>query len=401
MIAEFNSSEDYQFTFGNDELARTLKLYNDHVEKQKIHSQNLVGTNKSYDVRTARKLLAEGAKAFEKSVKDQQEKEADARLEEGMHQSQSSNDNFFDNIPESSSTINQIVTPTKDSKITVEITRKRVVITEQQDSTPAKIRRMKTNEEMDTIGKGQRKPNWTDSTKLQILEAWCKTSYTPYLCQNDKSSNKAERDETISQMMRKFSFMVEGREVRLKDLTSNKDNFLWRKLKDNREGLSIDKKMKPLLSHLDDTVRKKYPDIPNSNWNRDHCRAVRDDMLKELYSKCGIKQPDTRQPFDSEDFENPNNALVEESPQKNLETTEENEDENIEENIVQPSTPAKFRHDVANAKRKHKTVQNAQNDPESDWEEEDKKSKKEKKKKKKKPRRAILSSDDESEDDAV
>ena len=124
--------------------------------------------------------------------------------------------------------------------------------------------------------------------------------------------------------------------------------------------------MKPLLSHLDDTVRKKYPDIPNSNWNRDHCRAVRDDMLKELYSKCGIKQPDTRQPFDSEDFENPNNALVEESPQKNLEKTEENEDENIEENIVQPSTPAKFRHDVANAKRKHKTVQNASNDPSSD-----------------------------------
>ena len=259
---------------------------------------------------------------------------------------------------------------------------------------------MDTNEVMETIesGKRTRKPNWTDSTKLQILEAWCKTSYTPYLCQNNKSSNKAERDETISQMMRKFTFMVEGSEVRLKDLTSNKDNFLWRKLKDNREGLSIDKKMKPLLSYLDDTVREKYPDISESDWNRDHCRAVRDDMLKELYSKCGIKQPDTRQPFDSEDFEKPYNALVEESPQKNLETIEENkEDENIEENIVPRSTPAKFRHDVANAKRKHKTIQNVPSDPETDWEDEDKKSKKQKKKKKKKAIRAILTSDDESD----
>merc|ERR1711983_161215 len=41
MIAEFNSKADYQFTFGNDELSRTLKLYNDHVEKQKTHSERL------------------------------------------------------------------------------------------------------------------------------------------------------------------------------------------------------------------------------------------------------------------------------------------------------------------------------------------------------------------------
>ena len=213
------------YIFGNEEIGQTLILYN-NLQKQRKQA-NLVVRDKSYNAKKDCELLAEGSKKDLERLQDRQETEASKRLGEGMHQRQSSNNNFFDDIPESSSTVNRIVTPTKNSTITVETEgisiriggQKRVIITE---------------DSMETIksGKGKRKPNWTDLMKLQLLEAWCKTSYTPYLWQNDKATKKADRDETLSQMMRKFTFMLEGdREVLLSNLTSNQDNFLWRKPK--------------------------------------------------------------------------------------------------------------------------------------------------------------------------
>ena len=160
----------------------------------------------------------------------------------------------------------QYVTPTKGTSVVVQSgnfrleSRERLrIITD--EGTPAKMRQSESNE-ITGMMTGKRKPNWSDSMKIQLFEAWCKSTDTPFLFQA-RSVKKAEREDIFKQMMKKFFFIMEdGGEKPLGELTSNTDDFLWRKLMMNREGLSIDKKaQKPLLSYLDDKVAEKYPNV--------------------------------------------------------------------------------------------------------------------------------------------
>ena len=59
LLAEFNIDKQYKFCCNNEELARTLKFWNDLEQNRKDACDRLVNTDKSCDVQTARNLLAE------------------------------------------------------------------------------------------------------------------------------------------------------------------------------------------------------------------------------------------------------------------------------------------------------------------------------------------------------
>ena len=299
LLAEFNISNQYKYTCGNEELKRTLEHYNDKQKREEEASNRLVNTDKSYNAEKARNLLAEGAKKLLEKRKDQQEQDHFTKLREQEQRSiiQAENETFCDD--------NQIGTPTKGSKVKIqEISEKDKV-----DGTPAKMRRRDSEKLQGRDGKTRHR-NWTDKMKVQLLEIYIKSAPMPF----QRGLTKEEREETISEMSKKTRLTLEdGSDVLLGDLSKNPKEHLTKLLCNKREGLSFDGKKKALLSYLDDKVEEKYG---KGEWNRAMAVEVREDLLKDLYKRCGGERPDTRQDF--EDLDETTSAQEESIPLEEL-----------------------------------------------------------------------------------
>ena len=251
---------------------------------------------------------------------------AGKRLVEEDRRAKERNDVFFDEIPETTSTLKRVTkTPTKssieieagDSTVTVSVTPNKAgkrQLEDPRNNTPAKMRRKKSFEIKNKSKKGQ--VIWTDVMLVQLLGEWILFSEYPFAKDHGYNGGKLAsqrseyRKKTIDEMMKKCKIILKTKDGRsykrlLGDFTSSVT--IWDKLNKKGCGLKRDKGSdKKLLDYLDDFMDKKYgPHTDVLPWTDKMAREGREELLEKLYTRIKDRpgEPESGGEADSESGE--------------------------------------------------------------------------------------------------
>ena len=248
-------------------------------------------------------LASRALEARENAKKRKEEEETRRHMElerrnPQLYQVDQDEDEFFDNPPESSDTIKEIVrTPNK--TVVIETGDAQVVLSgaekvtirnvDDHDNTPHKMMGKKPTLVINHIPK--RGSDWNDGMKLQLLEWFITFFEFPLLKQVSRGDstmyNKKEKffDDLKVRMQIVLPY---GEKKPLGEVTNNTTS-LYEKLTKPKMGLKIDNNSKKLLEYIDDEYERVYgdklPDDPKKI--RHNIMKIKDGLLEDLYLRVG------------------------------------------------------------------------------------------------------------------
>ena len=290
LLASYNMTHEYKYTFGNPELKRILKLHNEEQQASRDALKRIAQRDKDF---TPERAL----KSYHDKAQKRAEKEAEKRLLEEDRRVNERDELYDSNsinqtptkraidITAGNQTFTVSITPTKTSKRRLE---------DPRDNTPAKMRRGKSFEINKAPQTGN--TNWTDVMLVQLLGHWILFSEYPYAMDHSYSGGKAAaersiyRKKTLADMMKKCKIIMKTKEGGSYSLLLG--NFssiitIWDKLNKKGCGLKQDKgSQKKLLDHLDEFMERKegkFDPVINI-WTDKMAREGREELLEHMYT---------------------------------------------------------------------------------------------------------------------
>ena len=314
LLAELNLNSNYRYCFGNDEVARVLKLYNEHIQKQKDDIEKTANRDKSHTAQDSLRKHAEQAKRREE---EDEAKQSD--LQDGQNQEPDDLDAFFDNPPEATgaaamlrsvSTEGNPAKPRKeltldieDHIVSVQITPKGKWPARGGDNTPAKLLRGESAElrSKASSNRGGLKMYWTHQMRIQWLGLWIEWSDYPFIHNHAKTGvrdMKDYRSHLFNSMMNKATMIVviNGQSVRryLGEITAS-EATLWDKLYHVGSKLAVGGKLAArgkMLDFLHEKMKHEYG-TDYSTWTAKQARDIRKSLLEDLYAQFGRPDPES------------------------------------------------------------------------------------------------------------
>ena len=80
---------------------------------------------------------------------------------------------------------------------------------------------------------------------------------------------------------------MEDNELLFKDISTSFDSY-WDRLTKKKKGFSFDK-MKPIVSYIDEEMKRKFGEPDKSTWTRANLRSIEPDIVAKIRSNMCSK----------------------------------------------------------------------------------------------------------------